>query len=101
MRGSRMATTELGTKHRCFQCGTKFYDLNRPEKICPKCKANQKNAPPESDAPKGGKEARRPAEVEVEPVELEIAGEEEEERLFDEEDGAGEAEEEDLESEDY
>ncbi len=27
----------LGTRHGCLSCGTKFYDLNRPEPRCPKC----------------------------------------------------------------
>jgi uncharacterized protein (TIGR02300 family) len=35
---------ELGTKHECFSCGARFYDLGRPEAICPKCGANQKDA---------------------------------------------------------
>ena len=35
---------ELGTKHECFNCEAKFYDLGRPEAVCPKCGANQKDA---------------------------------------------------------
>jgi hypothetical protein len=38
----------LGAKHVCFSCGLKFYDLNRPEPICPRCQANQKERPKES-----------------------------------------------------
>jgi uncharacterized protein (TIGR02300 family) len=34
----------LGTKHECYSCGTKFYDLGKPEALCPKCGANQKDA---------------------------------------------------------
>lgn len=34
-----------GTKHTCWSCGTKFYDLNRPEPKCPKCGADPKEAP--------------------------------------------------------
>jgi uncharacterized protein (TIGR02300 family) len=30
---------ELGNKHRCQQCGTKFFDLNKSPIICPKCGA--------------------------------------------------------------
>ena len=26
-----------GIKYFCTNCGTKFYDLNKPEAICPKC----------------------------------------------------------------
>ena len=35
----------LGAKHVCFSCGLKFYDLNRPEPICPRCQSNQRNRP--------------------------------------------------------
>lgn len=34
-----------GTKHKCYRCSSKFYDLGKPEAICPKCRANQKDAP--------------------------------------------------------
>lgn len=40
-----MANSSLGTKFLCFQCATKFYDLNRPEAVCPKCSADQSLAP--------------------------------------------------------
>ena len=35
--------TELGNKHECLGCGTKFYDLGKNELICPKCGENQKD----------------------------------------------------------
>jgi hypothetical protein len=35
---------DLGKKYECFNCGTKFYNLGKPEAICPKCSANQKDA---------------------------------------------------------
>lgn len=38
------AMPDLGTRFDCFQCSAKFYDLGRPEPICPKCGANQKDA---------------------------------------------------------
>lgn len=34
-----------GTRYVCFQCGTKFYDLNRPTPTCPECSADQREAP--------------------------------------------------------
>ncbi len=37
--------SQLGTRYTCFQCGTKFYDLNRPEALCPSCGADQKDDP--------------------------------------------------------
>ena len=32
---------DLGTKHECTSCSTKFYDLGQPEPVCPKCGLNQ------------------------------------------------------------
>jgi uncharacterized protein (TIGR02300 family) len=34
-----MAKTELGNKHQCNSCNTKFYDLQKEVPICPKCGA--------------------------------------------------------------
>jgi hypothetical protein len=39
-----MPEMKLGTKHECFNCGTKFYDLGKSEALCPKCGADQKDA---------------------------------------------------------
>lgn len=36
---------KLGVRYVCFTCGTKFYDLNRPEPLCPECGADQRQAP--------------------------------------------------------
>ncbi len=40
-----MAKPELGAKHQCLQCSTKFFDLNRDPIICPKCGATFQPAP--------------------------------------------------------
>lgn len=32
-----MARAELGGKHQCENCGTRFFDLNRSPVACPKC----------------------------------------------------------------
>lgn len=36
---------KLGRRYTCYECGTKFYDLNRPTPLCPECEADQTNAP--------------------------------------------------------
>jgi uncharacterized protein (TIGR02300 family) len=66
-----MPEIKLGTKHECYNCGTKFYDLGKSEAICPKCGADQKNAK-EAESPAAAKasRSRRKAEV-VKPVEVE------------------------------
>jgi len=47
----------LGKKWTCFSCGVKFYDFLKPEAICPKCGANQKNAPAKLRTPRKEKAA--------------------------------------------
>ncbi|MEA2195834.1 MAG: hypothetical protein QOG42_2548 [Solirubrobacteraceae bacterium] len=59
-----MPELKLGTKHECYNCGTKFYDLGKPEFICPKCGANQKDAV-QSDSPAVSQAARRKRKAEV------------------------------------
>jgi uncharacterized protein FYDLN len=50
--------TKLGTKWNCFKCGARFYDLNKPEPLCPKCGTDQRQRPkvvappPQQPAPK-------------------------------------------------
>lgn len=36
---------DLGRKHLCFKCSAKFYDLKKPKALCPKCGADQADAP--------------------------------------------------------
>jgi hypothetical protein len=49
---------DLGKKFECYNCRTKFYNLGKPEAICPKCGANQKNAKSD-EAPPPPRPARR------------------------------------------
>lgn len=51
-RGKRLS--KLGIRWTCWSCGAVFYDLNKPEAICPKCDTDQTAAPKEakSDEPK-------------------------------------------------
>ena len=37
----------LGGRWECYSCGSKFYDLGRPEPTCPKCGADQRDKPRE------------------------------------------------------
>ncbi len=32
---------DLGKRFKCYKCGTKFYDLNKPQPICPSCGEDQ------------------------------------------------------------
>ena len=74
-----MPARDLGTKHVCYKCSTKFYDLKKPEPICPKCGADQRespaNRPPEPR--KGRLSAPKVIAPEVEEPETPAAEEEE------------------------
>ena len=74
---------DLGTKYVCFKCGTKFYDLKKPAPTCPKCGADQREAPSPKTASTRARAAPPPREVE--PEELPIGEEEEAEAEEEEE----------------
>ena len=84
-----MPGKDLGTKHTCFKCGTRFYDLKKPAPVCPKCGADQRESPSLKVSPAA--ERKRPApkppppepEVAVAAEDLEEEGEE----VVDEDDG--------------
>ena len=59
-----MPELKLGTKHECYNCNTKFYDLGKSELICPKCGANQKDAV-QNDSPAVSQAARRRRKAET------------------------------------
>ena len=65
-----MPAKDLGVKHTCFKCGTRFYDLKKPEPICPKCGADQRESPALRAPPAAEKRARpAPKQAAKEPVE--------------------------------
>jgi len=74
-----MAAKDLGSKFICFKCTTKFYDMKKPDPVCPKCGTDQRESPANKPAEKGrGRLAAVPRVVEpVEPI-VPAAGESEE-----------------------
>ena len=36
---------KLGKRWGCYSCGVKFYDLGKPDPICPRCQADQRQSP--------------------------------------------------------
>ncbi len=49
---------ELGTKHECPSCGTKYYDLGKADAPCPKCGSQEgKEAEAEDGAKAPGKKS--------------------------------------------
>jgi uncharacterized protein (TIGR02300 family) len=80
-----MPAKDLGTKHTCFKCSTKFYDLKKPVPVCPKCRADQRESPALKAPPPEKRVRATPRKVvpEVDPVE----GEEEVPLVEDEDEG--------------
>ncbi len=50
---------DLGNKHECLNCGTKFYDLGRTQLVCPSCGGDQEELAkaPDSGGGKGAKKS--------------------------------------------
>jgi uncharacterized protein (TIGR02300 family) len=78
-----MPAKDLGTKHACFKCGCKFYDMKKPVPLCPKCGADQRESPA-LKAPAPERRHRAPPKP-VEPVLDEAVAEELEEELEEDE----------------
>src|SRR5262245_57388002 len=69
---------KLGARWSCYSCGAKFYDLGKPEPICPRCQADQRQSPkfeqpkpkrvrpPKKAPPRPPPEPRAPLPVEAE-----------------------------------
>jgi hypothetical protein len=86
----------LGTRYTCYNCGCRFYDLNRPEPACPDCNANQKEAPLRDVKALLGKGKLRPRDGEEEAgleEEEEEGGVEEDDDIDGDADGADDEEE--------
>ncbi len=75
-----MPAKDLGSKYVCFKCGTKFYDMKRPEPVCPKCSADQRDSPVNRPSAEGrrARVAAVPKVIEPEPEEAELLEDEEE-----------------------
>lgn len=79
-----MPAKDLGNKFICYKCASKFYDLKKPEPVCPKCKADQRESPalkPQSEPKRGRLSAVPKTALRPEPEEPEVAAEAEEEEL--------------------
>jgi uncharacterized protein (TIGR02300 family) len=61
-----MPAKDLGSKHVCFKCAAKFYDLKKPDPVCPKCGADQREA---SAKPEGRRSRLSAVPKIIEPVE--------------------------------
>lgn len=66
-----MPANQMGSKFICYKCQTKFYDMKKPDPLCPKCGADQRESPALKPPSEGrrGRLAAVPKVIEpVEPV---------------------------------
>jgi uncharacterized protein (TIGR02300 family) len=84
-----MPAKDLGQKFVCFKCSTKFYDLKKPDPVCPKCGSDQRESPANRPASEGrrGRLAAVPKVIEpvVEAAEEPAESEDEEGEGFEDE----------------
>ncbi len=50
---------ELGTKHECPSCATKYYDLGKADAPCPKCGSSQEGDEAEQTPAKSSKKKKK------------------------------------------
>ena len=50
---------KLGTKWTCYSCGVRFYDLQKPDPLCPKCESDQRESPAFAEQKSKAKKAAR------------------------------------------
>ncbi|HYO52025.1 FYDLN acid domain-containing protein [Archangium sp.] len=94
-----MPAKDLGTKYVCFKCSTKFYDMKKPDPLCPKCGADQRESPALKPPSEGRRGRLSSIPKVIEPIEPEEPAAEAEEELAEFEDEEAEApaeEEEDI-----
>ncbi|MCY1081044.1 FYDLN acid domain-containing protein [Archangium lansingense] len=87
-----MPAKDLGNKYVCFKCSTKFYDMKKPDPLCPKCGADQRESPALKPPSEGRRGRLSSIPKVIEPIEPEEpAAESEEEELAEFEDEDAEA----------
>lgn len=92
-----MPAKDLGNKYVCFKCSTKFYDMKKPDPLCPKCGADQRDSPALKPPSEGrrGRLSSIPKVIEpIEPEEPAAEAEGEELAEFEDEEAEAPAEEE-------
>lgn len=86
-----MPAKDLGSKHVCFKCSTKFYDLKKPDPICPKCGSDQREA---TAKPEGRRSRLSAVPKIIEPIEPAEKAEDSEDEIEDVEEEEAEEDEE-------
>lgn len=54
-----MTEVKLGSKHECYSCSTKFYDMGKSELVCPSCGADLADQGEERPPPKKAAKSKK------------------------------------------
>ncbi len=69
-----MAKPELGEKHTCVSCGTRFFDMQKEPAVCPKCGTEQPAEQPRlkraAPIPDDAKKIAKPVPADPDDVEV-------------------------------
>jgi uncharacterized protein (TIGR02300 family) len=83
-----MAKPELGEKHTCVSCGTRFFDLGKTPAICPNCSTEQPAEQPRlkraAPLPEEIKKVAKP--IPTDPDDVEVADDDEDEDILEDAD---------------
>jgi uncharacterized protein (TIGR02300 family) len=90
MAGTDMAKPELGAKHTCVSCGTRFFDLGKDPAICPKCATEQPAEQPrlkrQAPLPEETKKPVKAVVVDPDDVDVEVADDDADEDILEDAD---------------
>jgi uncharacterized protein (TIGR02300 family) len=85
-----MPKPELGDKHTCVSCGTRFFDLGKNPAICPKCATEQPQEQPrlkrQAPLPDEIKKVAKPVPVDPDDVDVEVAEDDADEDILEDAD---------------
>ena len=73
--------SEVGAKYKCYKCGCKFYDLGKPEALCPQCGEDQSNEESKKLLKRKRRRSMTKTKAEVRPAEDGMTGSEMEDEL--------------------
>jgi uncharacterized protein (TIGR02300 family) len=85
-----MAKAQLGEKHTCVSCGTRFFDFGKNPATCPKCATEQPAEQPrlkrQAPMPEEAKKIVKPVVVDPDEVDVEVAEDEADEDILEDAD---------------
>ena len=84
-----MVKPELGEKHTCVSCGTRFFDLGKQPAVCPKCTTEQPAEQPRlkraAPLPEETKKVAKP-ELDGDDLDVEVPDADDDEDILDDDD---------------